>query len=176
MNSLVVRVSRAPQLRSHVGGKAANLGALMAGGFSVPEAFVVTTAAFNRFVGVNGLEDELARATRAAESTDLDELRRAADAVRTRIMDAAIASEIRGAIRTACARLDGASRGLAVRSSAVSEDAGDASFAGLLNTFLNVCGEEALLDAVKARAKREGMPYQRYIRRTLESALSSRKS
>jgi predicted DNA binding CopG/RHH family protein len=33
-----------------------------------------------------------------------------------------------------------------------------------------------LLDAVKARAKREGMPYQRYIRRTLEHALSSRKS
>ena len=33
-----------------------------------------------------------------------------------------------------------------------------------------------LLDAVKARAKREGMPYQRYIRCTLESALSSRKS
>jgi predicted DNA binding CopG/RHH family protein len=33
-----------------------------------------------------------------------------------------------------------------------------------------------LLDSVKARAKREGMPYQRYIRRALEHAVLSRKS
>ncbi len=62
---------------------------------------------------------------------------------------APMAKEIVEAYRTLCRRSGGTDAAVAVRSSATAEDLPDASFAGQQDTFLNIHGEAALLDACK---------------------------
>src|ERR671916_1447795 len=47
-----------------VGGKGANLGELVRGGFPVPDGFVVDTAAYDNFVASNGLDETIVRVLR----------------------------------------------------------------------------------------------------------------
>jgi len=111
------------------GGKGANLGQLVRAGFPVPEAFVLTTAAY-------------AVAARAA-GVDPRDPAGAADRLRTALVPEAIADTARDAYAALGAGP------VAVRSSATAEDLPGASFAGQHDTILNVTGEEALLDAVR---------------------------
>jgi pyruvate,water dikinase len=103
------------------GGKGANLGELVKNGFPVPGGFVVTTAAY-----------EL-----VADGHD----------TRTYFENVDIPPELREAIAGAYAELGGGP--VAVRSSATAEDLPGAAFAGQQDTYLNIVGEEAVVDAVR---------------------------
>jgi rifampicin phosphotransferase len=130
-----------------VGGKAAHLGELSRlDGVHVPAGFCVTTAAFARVLGeVPSIDDRLDRLAR------LDPGERAAVGtlsaqVRGLIEGVVLPGDLAAAITGAVGRLgDGA---CAVRSSATAEDLPGASFAGQQDTYLNVVGTAAILDAV----------------------------
>jgi pyruvate,water dikinase len=140
-----------------VGGKNASLGemigALGGAGVRVPRGFATTAAAFREVVRANGLAPAMAErlaALREGRAT----LAETGAAIRRMLHDAVIPPEIEAAIRDAYRTL-GTERGdadpaVAVRSSATAEDLPTASFAGQQETFLNVRGERALLEACRA--------------------------
>ena len=123
---------------SLAGGKGANLGELVRAGFPVPPGFVVTTAVYDRFVTDNSLERII--------SAVLQEEKSGGAGVRDAFQSAPVPLEIEQAILKAYRKFGQGS--VAVRSSATAEDLPGAAFAGQQDTFLNVIGEEALLDAV----------------------------
>ena len=130
-----------------VGGKAANLGELTRAGLPVPPGFCVTTAAYETVAGGDDLRrilDDLAE-TRPEDTQRLAEL--AADA-REELLGAPVPPNVIEAIGEAYRAL-GNSAPVAVRSSATAEDLPSASFAGQQDTYLNVVGEEPLLEAVR---------------------------
>jgi pyruvate,water dikinase len=121
------------------GGKGANLGELIRGGFPVPPGFVVTTAAYHEFTTQNNLKKTITHVLREESSRGA--------VIQDAFERAPIPSEIEREIRAAYQRL-----GLvpvAVRSSATAEDLPGAAFAGQQETFLNVIGEDGLLEAVR---------------------------
>ena len=115
------------------GGKGANLGELVAGGFPVPDGFVVTTAAYTAITDGTGLDALI-------DQGDDEGVRQWFDAVE-------VPDEITDAVLAAYAELG--EPAVAVRSSATAEDLADASFAGQQDTYLNVVGAEALLAAIR---------------------------
>ncbi len=127
-----------------VGGKAANLGEMLRAGLPVPEGFCVTTAAYQLASQQANLEPML-DALAATEAGDSACLERYAAEIRDALlkvpMPPAIADAIREAYREPVA--------VAVRSSATAEDLPFASFAGQQDTYLNIIGIDALLDAVR---------------------------
>jgi pyruvate, water dikinase len=133
--------------RPKVGGKGGSLGELARAGIMVPAGFVVCTPAFERFLAV--LEKQAPIRPRVAQLSlrDLKEIRLLSEEVRTRIQAASVPDDLRAEIVAAHAELCGEDSQwpLAVRSSANTEDAEDASFAGLQDTYLWVMGAEATL-------------------------------
>ena len=129
-----------------VGGKAANLGELVRAGQPVPPGFVVTTESYQSFVDANGLAAVIAAAHPVGAADDAA-YRQASETIRERFTGGTIDPKLRRAILAAYARLE---RGpVAVRSSATAEDLAEASFAGQQDTYLNIEGDDALLDAVR---------------------------
>ena len=130
------------------GGKGANLGELSRAGLPVPPGFVVTTGAYDAFVEAGRLRDEiLALASRAEDPIAFGS---AAEKIRALFARTAIPENLAEEIRAAYGTLadkDGAA--VAARSSATAEDLPGASFAGQQETYLNVRGEAALLEAVR---------------------------
>ncbi|HEV8077222.1 MAG TPA: phosphoenolpyruvate synthase, partial [Marinobacter sp.] len=139
-----------------VGGKNASLGemigALGESGIRVPGGFATTADAYWRFIEDNGLAEPLAEKL-AALKKDKSNLAATGKAVRKMIGDADFSSPLAEAILRAYHEMArSGTRGLAsvaVRSSATAEDLPEASFAGQLETFLNVRGDKALLEACK---------------------------
>ncbi|MER5650669.1 PEP/pyruvate-binding domain-containing protein [Streptosporangium sp. NPDC002524] len=125
-----------------VGGKAANLGVLTTAGFPVPPGLCVTTEAYRRVTERAGLEDVLAALATTA-SGDVPALNALAAKARELVLTAPVPDDIAGAVR------DSADGPVAVRSSATAEDLPHASFAGQQDTYLNVIGADAVLDAVR---------------------------
>jgi len=134
---------------SLVGGKAAQLGELIRFGFAVPDGFCLTTAAYARVAASAELETLLGELS-TAPPDDMARQAELAAAVRTAILHAAVPSDVTSAIAAAYGALEpDALVPVAVRSSATAEDLPNASFAGQQETFLNVVGAEAVLDAVR---------------------------
>jgi phosphohistidine swiveling domain-containing protein len=131
-----------------VGGKGANLGALTRAGVSVPPGFCVTTRAFDRFIAALPHPEARFAALEALDGTSAEAARAAAEAMRSALDALAMPEDVARAIVTAWRAL-GPEHALAVRSSATAEDLPGASFAGQQDTYLNVQGEPALLDAVR---------------------------
>jgi pyruvate,water dikinase len=133
-----------------VGGKAARLGALTRAGLRVPPGVCVTTAAYDRFVDRAGLRAKLHMelGRKPFETMRWEEIWDAALRLRGAFLAAPLPAEVAAAIRTALAGL-GADEPLAVRSSAVGEDAPGRSFAGLHESIVGVRGVDAVLDAVR---------------------------
>lgn len=132
-----------------VGGKAAQLGQLIRAGFAVPAGFCVTTIAYARVAASAELEMRLS-ALSTVPPTDTARQAELATAVRTAILQASVPSDITAAITEAYQALGQREPvWVAVRSSATAEDLADASFAGQQETFLNMVGAEAVLDAVR---------------------------
>jgi pyruvate,water dikinase len=133
---------------AQVGGKGANLGEMTGAELPVPPGFCITTAAYEQVASEAGLEAVLdARAGNAGNPGQLGEL---AQAARDCILNATIPEHVAESIRDAYGFLGaGEPIPVAVRSSATAEDLPFASFAGQQDTYLNVAGTEAVLDAVR---------------------------
>lgn len=141
---------------ARVGGKNASLGEMVRHlgqkGVTVPSGFATTAEAYWAFVDANDL-----RATIASALRDLKELKAPLSETGQLIRRAFLRSDwpvdmaeaIRTAYRELCHRIGRPDADVAVRSSATAEDLPDASFAGQQETFLNVRGEAALLDACR---------------------------
>src|SRR5689334_4720900 len=133
---------------SIVGGKGANLGALTHAGVRVPPGFCVTTRAYEMFVAQLPDIDARYAELDKLDGTDVEAARRAADAMRAALDKLPVPAEAADAVKESWHSL-GDDDPLAVRSSATAEDLPGASFAGQQDTYLNVRGEAALLDAVR---------------------------
>jgi phosphoenolpyruvate synthase/pyruvate phosphate dikinase len=143
-----------------VGGKGASLSRLVAAGLPVPDGFHVTTAAYKQFVAENGLQPQILAALESADPEYPATLEEASQTIRELFEGAKMPAAIAGEVAQAYAELVGKSRSdspkqpampvaVAVRSSATAEDLPEASFAGQQDTYLNVRGAEAVLQAVK---------------------------
>ncbi|MGN6664724.1 MAG: phosphoenolpyruvate synthase [Solirubrobacterales bacterium] len=133
------------------GGKGANLGELTAAGLPVPAGFVVGAPAYAAFCDETGLRERIAARLAGLDVNDTAALERASREVRKDIERQPLPSWLAARIGDGYEALVGkdAEVPVAVRSSATAEDSESASFAGMNETLLNVCGEEALLDAVR---------------------------
>ena len=141
---------------ARVGGKNASLGemisALAGAGVSVPAGFATTAEAYRAFLDANDLTDRI-----AAKLSDLKQKRARLEtvgrAVRGMVLRAEIPAPIVQAIVQAYRDLAAAYGrkvlDVAVRSSATAEDLPEASFAGQQESFLNIRGEAALIDACR---------------------------
>jgi pyruvate, water dikinase len=139
-----------------VGGKNASLGEmrreLMPLGVNVPDGFATSADAYRAFLRGAGLEPVIAGALDELDVTDIASLQAAGRRVRNALLDARLPDELAEALLAAYRRLEaeyGPHCDVAVRSSATAEDLPEASFAGQQETFLNVRGEQMLLDAVR---------------------------
>jgi rifampicin phosphotransferase len=120
---------------AQAGGKGANLGELVRAGLPVPDGFVVTTDAYTSVISPLDLKiSERAAAGQGA-------------AIRTDVEATTMPTNIRIAVADAYARLGAGP--VAVRSSATAEDLPRAAFAGQQDSYLNVVGEAAVIDAVR---------------------------
>lgn len=144
------------------GGKGKNLVELARAGFAVPPGFIVTTEAYRLFVEENRLQPRilaLAAQTSADDTSTLEAASTEIDALFEQgVLPPEIAKEITSAYRMMRPHLSGltGSSGnptyeppVAVRSSATAEDLPGLAFAGQQDTYLNIVGERALLDAVR---------------------------
>lgn len=132
----------------YVGGKGANLGEMSGAGFPVPPGFCVTTSAFRAFMAACEGAEALYVALEAIETNDVEGVRKVGQQVRTRLSEVPIPSEVADAV-VAAWREAGSQQAYAVRSSATAEDLPDASFAGQQDSYLNVRGEQALLEKMR---------------------------
>jgi pyruvate,water dikinase len=139
-----------------VGGKNASLGemhrALAAEGIRVPGGFALTADAYRYFLNNAGLEPKIATMLQGLDTHDVTDLRRRGAHIREAVLQAPLPEPLSAAVLSAYRELSGPDRPLAsvaVRSSATAEDLPDASFAGQQETYLNVRGDYALLDACK---------------------------
>jgi pyruvate,water dikinase len=138
--------------RPAVGGKGASLGELTKAGIRVPPGFVVTTAAFERFIADIDPEGSIRRAIEGLAADDLLAMSKIAEGVRERIVSGSLPDDLKEAIRKGYAELCSGTaddQPVAVRSSATSEDSSEASFAGLQDTYLWIRGGEDVLRAVR---------------------------
>jgi pyruvate,water dikinase len=139
-----------------VGGKNASLGEMRAAltplGVRVPDGFATTADAYRAFLRETGLAAVVDDALGALDVGDLDALRAAGRRVRAAVLAAPLPARLVDEVLAAYRGLEvdgGFGCDVAVRSSATAEDLPEASFAGQQETFLNVQGETALLDAVR---------------------------
>ncbi|KAL2150139.1 hypothetical protein VTH82DRAFT_7815 [Thermothelomyces myriococcoides] len=141
-----------------VGGKNSSLGemigALSAEGIAVPPGFATTARAYWLFVDANRVRDQMGRLMASWEAGEAT-LAETGRAVRALFLGGKWPAEVEAAIRAAYRDLSAKSGSgeqgvsVAVRSSATAEDLPDASFAGQLESYLNVTGEEAVLRACR---------------------------
>jgi len=141
---------------ARVGGKNASLGemvrTLAAKGVRTPIGFATSSEAYWRYLDANGLRADL-DGLFSAFAAGRASLAETGAAARARILGGEwptdTAEALRGAYRELCRRAGREAVDVAVRSSATAEDLPDASFAGQQETFLNIRGEDALLEACR---------------------------
>ncbi|MFC5192094.1 phosphoenolpyruvate synthase [Algoriphagus aquatilis] len=140
-----------------VGGKNASLGEMVQQlnplGIHIPDGFAVTADAYRLFLKENDLEKVVSESLESLDCVNFSNLREVSLKIKGEILKAEIPEQLISAIRSSYQGLcDKAGRELevAVRSSATAEDLPGASFAGQHDSFLNIKGEKALLDKVRA--------------------------
>jgi pyruvate, water dikinase len=136
---------------AYAGGKGANLGELTSAGLPVPPGFVVGAPAYAAFCAETGLRERLAELLDGVNVEDTAALQAASIAARDLFNDTPIPEPLQREIRSSYEQLVGEDpqAPVAVRSSATAEDTADTSFAGMNETFLNIRGADAVIDAVR---------------------------
>jgi rifampicin phosphotransferase len=130
------------------GGKGANLGELSQAGFDVPPGFVITTATYDLLLQENNLQPRLADLLVALDDDNPDSVKNISQQIQDILQQITIPVEIEDEVLKAYRELGNGA--VAVRSSATAEDLPQAAFAGQQETFLNVIGEQALMEAIRA--------------------------
>ena len=135
-----------------VGGKNANLGEMLKAGIPVPPGFAITAHAYKRFIEETGIAEQIYKIIEetVTDPNDPKQYEEASKRIRSLIestpMPDYLAEAIKQAYRELCNRTNIVNISVAVRSSATAEDLPDASFAGQQETYLNVAGEDKLLE------------------------------
>ncbi|HEY4873817.1 MAG TPA: phosphoenolpyruvate synthase [Steroidobacteraceae bacterium] len=136
-----------------VGGKNASLGEMIgqlsALGVHVPGGFATTARAFRDFLEQGGLAARISQALAGLNVDDVTKLAATGARIRKDIMATPFPPALEQAVLSALAHMSGGAEiAVAVRSSATAEDLPEASFAGQQETFLNVRGAPAVLQAM----------------------------
>ncbi len=139
-----------------VGGKNASLGEmrqnLQKKGVNIPDGYAITAQAYRHLIKSAGIWDNIKEILKDLDTHDMHNLKTRGKKVRDLIYNAPVPKDLRDEIVKAYRKLCdeyGPNTDVAVRSSATAEDLPDASFAGQQETFLNIRGEEALIEACK---------------------------
>jgi pyruvate,water dikinase len=138
-----------------VGGKNASIGEMVrelsSKGIQVPDGFAITADAYHHFIQEAGLDRVIHEILSGLDTRDMANLSHRGQAVRHAILNATIPGDLEESIIEAYRDLNHGTypADVAVRSSATLEDLPDASFAGQQETYLNVRGNRALLNACK---------------------------
>jgi len=139
-----------------VGGKNANLGEMLKAGIPVPPGFAVTAYAYKRFIEETGIKDEIYRilkeevpSTAAKPEDYMEASRRIRELIEKTPMPKDIEEAIKKSYRELSKRVGKTEEYVAVRSSATAEDLPGASFAGQQETYLNVKGEDDVVEKVQ---------------------------
>ena len=142
---------------AEVGGKNASLGEMIQQltkkDIRVPGGFATTAAAYNHFIEHNELAEKITQCLNVLNTSDVIALGKAGSQIRQWINAAQFPTDLEQEIRLYYQSLikeNGPQATYAVRSSATAEDLPEASFAGQQETYLNIQGEEALLNAIRA--------------------------
>ncbi len=140
-----------------VGGKNASLGEMLQNltkmGIEIPGGFVITVASYQKFIEENNLNDEIQRIIKETNINDIESLRRSGLAIRQLIRNGRFPKDLAELIikeyKTLSEFHESENVDVAVRSSATAEDLPDASFAGQQESYLNVRGPAALINAIR---------------------------
>ena len=140
-----------------VGGKNASLGEMLQNltklGVNIPSGFVITVNAYQEFIQHNDLDKKIRELVKQIDYSSLESLRRAGlqirNAIRNGRFPSGLSQEIINCYYELSKEYEQEGTDVAVRSSATAEDLPDASFAGQQETYLNVRGPAALMDAVR---------------------------
>ena len=139
-----------------VGGKNASLGemirALGEKGVKVPSGFAITAYAYKYTMEKAGVDVKIKEILSDLDTHDVNNLAERGEKIRTLIKNTPLPPELEEDIRKHYCGMEeryGQNCDVAVRSSATAEDLPDASFAGQQETYLNVRGEEELLEKVR---------------------------
>ena len=151
MQPLILPFNAEPMPLELAGGKGMNLARPVRGGFPVPPGFIISTAAYRVFTQANQIDAIVADSYRSQDPEHPELLDAVSEAIRQAFKAGQIPPELGNAILEAYRLLikQTGNAPVAVRSSATAEDLAGASFAGQQDTFLNIHGEDALLDYVK---------------------------
>ncbi len=136
--------------RPRVGGKGGSLGELHRAGIHVPPGFVVRTEAFEEFIDALERRSPVRACVDGLAADEVDGMTAVSRELRARMEDAALPADLQQEIRDAYGRLAEPPPAVAVRSSATTEDAADASFAGLQDTYLWVTDANSLIDKIRS--------------------------
>lgn len=148
MDTFILPLDSYEATLAKVGGKGVNLARMLRANFPVPPGFHVTTESYCAFVQANDLQKRIIElASNAAKTSEI----RSAEIRDLFAKGNRMPLDVTEAIRHAYAKLTQAvgDVSLAVRSSATAEDLTGASFAGQQDTYLNVLGEQALIEAIQ---------------------------
>jgi len=135
-----------------VGGKNASLGEMINAGMPIPPGFAVTAYSYKRFTEETGISEKIYTVIKkkVTDPNDPKQYEIASKKIREIIESTPVPKDIEEAVRNAyqalCRKLNTNAVFVAVRSSATAEDLPDASFAGQQETYLNVKGEDELLE------------------------------
>ncbi|MCD6467836.1 MAG: phosphoenolpyruvate synthase [Thermoplasmata archaeon] len=139
-----------------VGGKNASLGEMIRSlsekGVSVPSGFAITAYAYKYTVEKAGIDKKIREILSDLDTHDVNNLAERGEKIRNLIKNTPLPKELEEEIRKFYREMEkryGENVDVAVRSSATAEDLPDASFAGQQETYLNVRGEEELLEKVR---------------------------
>jgi len=139
-----------------VGGKNASLGemirSLKAKGVNVPGGFAITAYAYQYMIEKEGIDKKIKEILSDLDTHDVHNIAERGQKIRDIIKNAPIPPELEEDIRKHYKEMEkryGENVDVAVRSSATAEDLPDASFAGQQETYLNVRGEEDLLERTR---------------------------
>jgi pyruvate, water dikinase len=141
---------------SLVGGKNASLGEMLkhltTEGIRIPDGFATTAFAYRRFIQTSGLEPKMRALLNSLDIGDVNELRRCGRQIRSLILNTPLPDEmVRGIedVYGSMCKQYGSDVDVAIRSSATAEDLPDVSFAGQQETYLNIHGLPAVMEACR---------------------------
>ncbi|MFM7432916.1 MAG: PEP/pyruvate-binding domain-containing protein, partial [Gammaproteobacteria bacterium] len=135
-----------------VGGKNASIGEMIGSlarlGVKVPGGFATTAAAYRQMLAQDGLDERIRKVLADLDIDDVVRLAEVGANIRRWILEVPLPAALERAVREGYRRF-GTDAAVAVRSSATAEDLPEASFAGQQETFLNVQGEDAVIEAMR---------------------------
>jgi len=153
MNDYIAWLDRpSGAVASRIGGKGASLARLGEAGFPVPPGFAVTVSAYQAFHDAHGLGGVMADLMAVTGRPSVAQIREACAPIVEKLVGAKLPTSVVAAVSDAYTALEaraGKGATFAVRSSGVSEDSAGASFAGLYESYINLSGTAAILDAVQ---------------------------